>query len=171
MKRIWIIGSSGSGKTTLANALSTMLNIPVYYNDEIYWLDGWQQRPVNEQIEITKDISIKEKWIYEGNRFNDCKRDGRFNGCDTIIYLKINRFICLYRFLRRYFKYRGTVRPSISAGCTEKIDFDIIKYILFDYPKKNNERQKLFSEAIHEGKNVIVLNGIKGVKKWLNTLK
>lgn len=170
MQRIWVMGSSGSGKTTLANIIGTKLNIPVYHNDRIFWRSGWQQRPINEQIEITKEISKKDKWIYEGNRINDSKKDGRYNQCDTIIFLKINRFICMHRFLKRYYKHRGTVRPDISEGCIEKIDIDIVKYILFDYPNKKKGRKKLFDEAMKDEKNVIILNGEKSVKKWLESL-
>ena len=170
MKRIWITGSSGSGKTTLANIISTKLNIPVYHNDKIFWMENWKERPTNERIEITKGIIEKKKWIYEGNRFKDCKKDGRYNECDTIVFLKMNRFICLYRFLRRYFKYRGTVRPDISEGCIEKIDIDIVKYILFDFPNKKDEMQNLFSEAMKDEKNVIILSGEKNMKKWLDTV-
>lgn len=170
MQRIWITGSSGSGKTTLANNISAKLNIPVYYNDKIFWMESWKKRPRNEQIEIAKSISEKEKWIYEGNRFKDCMKDGRYNKCDTIIFLKINRFTCLYSFLRRYIKYRGDQRPEITEGCFEKIDIEIIKYILFDYPNKKNERQKLFNKAKEDKKNVIILNGRKSVNRWLEEL-
>ncbi len=170
MNKIWITGSSGSGKTTLANIIGDKLNIPVYHNDRIYWMESWQERPLNEQISITKGLTDKDRWIYEGNRFNSCKEDGRYNQCDTIVYLKINRFICLYRFLKRYFKHRGTVRPDISKGCIEKIDINIVKYITFDYPNKYNERQKLFAEAMIDDKKVIILNGEKSVKSWLQTL-
>lgn len=170
MQRIWITGSSGSGKTTLANIIGAKLNVPVYHNDKIFWMENWQQRPINDQIEITKGITQEAKWIYEGNNLNICKEDGRYNTCDTIVFLKVNRFICLYRFLRRYLKHKGTVRPDISEGCTEKVDIEILKYILFDYPKKKDQRQKLFAEAIKDKKNLIILSGVKDVKKWLKTL-
>lgn len=170
MQRIWITGSSGSGKTTLANIIGAKLNIPVYHNDKIFWMENWQQRPINEQIEITRGITQKDKWIYEGNRINSCKQDGRYSECDTIIFLKINRFTCLYRFLRRSFKHRGTVRPDISEGCTEKVDIEILKYIIFDYPKKNNERQQLFAEAVKDEKSLVILSRGKDVKKWLKAL-
>lgn len=170
MQRIWVTGSPGSGKTTLANMIGGKLNIPVYYNDRIFWKENWQERPVNEQIEIAEKISEKDKWIYEGNRFGDCKKDGRYNRCDTIIFLNINRFICLYRFIRRFVKHRGTVRPDISDGCIENIDMNIVKYILFNYSKKNNSRQELFTEAMKAKKSVIILNGSKSVKQWLAKL-
>ncbi|QUH28564.1 P-loop NTPase family protein [Vallitalea guaymasensis] len=170
MERIWITGSSGSGKTTLANIVGKKLNIPIHYNDKIFWERNWKIRSTEKQIVMTKSITEKRKWIYEGNRFADCKEDGRFNCCDTIIYLKVNRFICLYRFIRRYFKYKGSVRPDISEGCIEKIDINIVKYILFDYPKKDKRRQKLFNESMDMGKNVIILKGKKGIKKWIELL-
>ena len=170
MHRIWITGSSGSGKTTLANIIGVKLNLPVYHNDRIYWMRNWQQRPFSEQIEITKGISEKDDWIYEGNRFSDSKVDGRYNRCDTIIFIEINRLICLYRFLSRYLKHRGIVRPDMPEGCKENIDISIIKYILFEFPKKKKVRQKLFSEALSDGKDVIILCGIKGVKKLINSL-
>jgi len=81
--------------------------------------------------------------------------------------LKINRFTCLYRFASRYFKYRGTHRPDITEGCLEKIDIEIVKYILWDYHNKRNERQKLFNEAKNDNKNVIILSGIKNINKWI----
>jgi adenylate kinase family enzyme len=96
MQKIWITGSSGSGKTTLANIIGAKLNIPVYHNDKIFWMENWQQRPINQQVEITRGITQKDKWIYEGNNLNSCKQDGRYSECDTIIFLKINRFTCLF---------------------------------------------------------------------------
>lgn len=44
MHKIWITGSSGSGKTTLATNISVKLNIPVYYNDKIFWMENWKER-------------------------------------------------------------------------------------------------------------------------------
>lgn len=170
IQRIWIIGSSGSGKTTLANVMGEKLNIPVFYNDKIFWIENWQERPKNLQIEITQKITKKDKWIYEGNRFNDCYTDGRYKYCDTIIFLNINRFTCLYRFIKRYYRYRGTVRPDISSGCKEKIDINIVKYILLDYPRKVKARQELFSGAIKEGKQVIIISGKKDLKKFIDHL-
>lgn len=165
MQRIWIIGSSGSGKTTLANMIGKKLNIPIFHNDKIFWMENWQERPKNQQIEITKRITEKDKWIYEGNRFNERYKDGRYDHCDTIIFLNINRFVCLYRFLIRYCKYRGTVRPDITGGCKEKVDWDILKYILLDYPKKSKDRHKFLIEAKKEGKKVIIIKGKKDLRR------
>lgn len=170
MEKIWIIGSSGAGKSTLANIIGEKLNITVYNNDKVFWMENWKQRANDEQIEITKCICEKDKWIYEGNRFNHCKEDGRYEKCDTIIFLQINRFRCMYRFLKRYIKYRGTVRPDISDGCTEKIDIHIIKFIIVDYPKRLKMIKKLLKDAREDGKDVVILTGKNDVKKLIASM-
>lgn len=60
--------------------------------------------------------------------------------------------------------------PDMPEGCVESIDINKIKYIIFDYPRKNNKRQELFYQAIKDGKNVIILNGVQSIGKWLDTL-
>lgn len=166
MLRIWIAGPSGSGKTTLANKLGSKLNIPVYHRDKITWMGKWEQRSEDEQIELSKEISAQEKWIFEGNRFNSAIMDNRLERCDTIIYLNLNRFLCLYRSFMRYLKHRGTIRPDMPDECVEQYDFVLARYILFDYPRKENERNGIFADARKLGKSVIILNGRKAVKRF-----
>ncbi|QVK17651.1 AAA family ATPase [Mycoplasmatota bacterium] len=170
MQRIWITGSSGSGKTTLANKLENKFNISVYHRDSITWKENWQERSEKEQIDIIKELSEKDKWIFDGNKFSASKKDGRFENCDTIIYININRFIYLFRGLRRYFKHKYDARPELSEGCYEEYNMEVVKYVLSGYPKKKIERQLLFNEAEKLGKQVIILNGHKEVKAWCNKL-
>jgi adenylate kinase family enzyme len=170
MQRIWITGSGGSGKTTLANLLGNKLNIEVYHRDRISWMENWQIRPENEQNEIVIGITEKDRWIFEGNMFTVSKQDGRFHKCDTIIFININRFICLYRTIIRYIKHRKNKRPDLADGCEEDYSIEFVKYIMYDFPKKNNERQRLFIEAQQAGKTVIILNGRKSVKRWCEGL-
>lgn len=170
MHRIWITGSSGSGKTTIAKKLGNKLNTTVCHRDNITWKENWQERSEKEQIELVKEISKKDKWIFEGNKFTASKKDGRFDNCDTIIHININRFLCLYRGLRRYFKHRHDARPEFSEGCNEEYNMEMVKYVLFVYPKKKSERQILLKEAVKLGKEVIILNGRKEVRVWCNKL-
>lgn len=170
MKRIWITGSSGSGKTTLANSLGDKLNIPVYHRDQISWKENWQVSSEKEQIELIKEISVKDKWIFDGNRFTASKKDGRLNNCDTIIHINFNRFLCLYRGVKRYFKHKNKARADLAPGCDEEFDMNVVKFILFDYPKKKFKRQKLFKEAEELGKRVIMLNGKIDYNEWCNRI-
>lgn len=166
MQRIWITGSSGSGKTTLANRLGKKLNIHVFHRDQITWMENWQERSEEEQIKIVKEITIKEKWIFDGNRFTASKVDGRFDNCDTLIHLNINRFLCLYRGIRRYFEHKNDARADLSKGCDEEYGMEAVKYVLYGYPSKRSKRQELFAKAEKLGKKVIILNDHKSLKKW-----
>lgn len=170
MQRIWITGSSGVGKTTLARKLGKKLTIPVYHRDKIIWKSNWGERCEEEQISLVKKISIKDKWIFEGDRFTASRQDGRFERCDTIIFLNINRFICLYRGLKRFIKHRNNPRPELPSGCKEEYDITVVKYVLLEYPKKKIKIFKLFREAEEMGKTIIILNGTKAVEKWYNKL-
>lgn len=163
MNKIWIAGSSGSGKTTLANLLGQKYGIPVYHRDYITWDDGIQMRSEEEQIEIVKDITQKDNWIFEGCRFTASKIDGRLENCDTIIYLNINRLICLYRVVKRYYKQ---LKGKKAKSDLQEITFQFIKYILLEYPHKVQERQRIFLLARGNGKKVIVLNGKRSVRDF-----
>ena len=167
LNKIWIAGSLGSGKTTLANLIGKKYNLPVYHRDYISWVDGLQIRTEEEQIEIVKNITKDDKWIFEGCRFTASKIDGRFQNCDTIIYLNINRFICLYRGLMRYYKQ---LKQRIPKSDLQEIRFHHIKYVLYDYPRKVQERQAILLLAKLDGKNVIILNGRNSVKEFCRNL-
>lgn len=163
MNRIWIAGSSGSGKTTLANLLGKKYGIPVYHRDYITWDEDLKERTEDEQIEILRNITCKDKWIFEGCRFTASKIDGRLKYCDTIIYLDINRFICLYRVLMRYYKH---VKHKVPKSKFQGFTFEDIKYVLYVYPRKVKKREEIFTLARQNGIDVLILNGRKSVKEF-----
>lgn len=163
LNRIWIAGSSGSGKTTLANLVGKKYDIPVYHRDYITWDEALQKRTEDEQIEVLKNITCKNKWIFEGCRFTASKIDGRLEYCDIIIYLNINRFICLYLGLMRYYKH---VKRKVPKSDFQEFTLQHIKYVLYEYPRKAQERQKIFTLARQTGIDVIILDGRKSVKEF-----
>ena len=165
MQRIWITGESGSGKTTLARFLGKKYNLPVYHRDSVSWGENDYERSSEEQAEIIKKFTSDERWIFEGNMFTLSKIDGRFDKCDTIIHLKVNRFLCVYRGFTRWIKRRNNPRPEFNEGCKERYPLSIAFGLIFG-KGKDNEREKLRSEARERGKNVIVLNGIKEIKRF-----
>ena len=163
MNKIWIAGTSGSGKTTLANLLGEKYDIPVYHRDYITWDEAIQIRAEDEQVKIIKNITQKDKWIFEGTRYTASKIDGRLDNCDTIIYLNINRFICLYRGLARWYKQ---IKQKVPKSDLQEFGFQHIKYVLYKYPLQAPERQEILIFAKQKGINVIILNDIKSVKEF-----
>jgi len=167
MKRIWITGSSGSGKTTYATRIGNKLNIPIYHRDHITWQENWKERSDTDQIEIVREISQMDRWVFDGNRFSASKLDGRFENCDVLIHLSRNRFTCFFRALKRYFENRNSPRKDLPEGCKEEFDWTLCKYILFQYPKQKKQRELFFDDLKMARNEVTVLKRRREINKWL----
>lgn len=163
MRKIWIAGSAGSGKTTLALAVGEKYDIPVYHRDDITWDENSCERSEQEQVEIVREITQKDQFIFEGARFTSAVIDGRLDNCDAIIYLNINRFTCLFRALRRWYEQS---RGNPSKAEYQPFGFRHIKSVLWDYPRKAPQRRKIFQLARQNHIDVILLNGVKSVNRF-----
>lgn len=169
MERIWIAGSSGSGKTTLANIIGDKLHIPVYHRDYITW-----DRSSNivhtegEQIAITKEFTQNERWIFDGARFTASRTDGRLERCDTIIHLDLNRFICLFRTIKR--GHRKAKINNTSELDKQPFHAELFNYILLEYPGKHKQREELFELARTKGINVITLKNQNDVNSFVESI-
>tara|TARA_R110001583_G_scaffold40778_5_gene130116 strand:- start:9195 stop:9698 length:504 start_codon:yes stop_codon:yes gene_type:complete len=130
MKKIAIIGSSGSGKSTFSLQLSEKLNLPVIHLDKHFWKPGWEKTENTQWREFQKNICLGDSWIIEGNYKNTL--DIRLNACDTIIFLDVNRFTCLYRVMKRSFFSKN--RPDMAEGCPERFNVELIKFV-WEYPQ------------------------------------
>ncbi|GAB0150938.1 hypothetical protein [Marinobacterium sp. BA1] len=92
MKKIAVIGSGGSGKSTFSALLGKELNLPVHHLDQLYWKPNWVKTPKEDWIKIQKGICDSECWIIDGNYQSTL--DIRFEACDTVIFLDVNRYTC-----------------------------------------------------------------------------
>ncbi len=172
MKRFWITGSSGSGKTTLARQVSRRTGIPITHRDQITWMAGWQERPAEDQARLIKEMADQDQWIFDSNMFSASRTDGRMDKCDVFVHVTVNRWVCLWRALRRYWKHRKSSRPDLPEGCEEDIDWVLIRYILFEYParKRAQKREAFFEELRQRGKRVYVLQSASDTEKFLKDL-
>ncbi|HBL84912.1 MAG: topology modulation protein [Clostridiales bacterium GWF2_38_85] len=162
-KRIMIIGSAGSGKTTFAKKLHNKLSLPLIHLDKLFWKDNWIQTPRDEWIEVQTKIIEAEEWIIDGNYGGTM--DLRAEKADTIIFLDIKRWICLYSVIKRCLTHIGKVRPDMGSGCKEKIDFEFLKWI-YNFPKRSRPDIIKMIEY-QKGKNIIILKTRKEIKKFL----
>lgn len=125
MHRILIIGISGTGKTVLARALSHLLSIPATHYDKLVWQEDWNE--VSEDV-VTRqlgDVIKKDQWIIEG--FIHPAAQSKLERADTVIYLDYSGPRAAFGGLRRWWQYRGRVRPELAAGCVERFDWDYLK--------------------------------------------
>lgn len=126
------MGYSGSGKSTLAQRLAKEHRIPLLHLDSVHFLPGWVERdPAEEQKIVGKFLDNHEDWVIEGE-YSGVHYERRLAEADCIYILRTNRFIRLYRVLRRPLKYRGRTRPDLTEGCPERFTIEFIKWVLWD---------------------------------------
>jgi adenylate kinase family enzyme len=165
-KRIMIIGSCGSGKTTLAIQLSKILKLPIIHLDKEYWKPGWVEPLKNEWEDKQNKLVLNDSWIIDGNYGGTF--DIRFRRANTVIFLDYNKYVCLYRIIKRWIKNIGKKRADMADGCLEKIDIQFIKFV-WEFPK--NSRYKIIGK-IDEYKDInkIILINKKQTKLFIEDI-
>lgn len=159
-KRILVIGSCGAGKSTLSKKLQQTLDLPLIHLDQHYHKPNWEEPKKEEWNKIVAELAEQPSWIMDGNYASSF--DIRFPFADTIIYLDYSTFSCLWRVIKRIFKYYGRARPDMAKGCKERFDLEFLNYVLtFNAKNRVNIYTKL--EQVKNSKNVIVLKNDKEV--------
>ena len=166
MERIVIIGCGGAGKSTLARQLGEKLDIPVVHLDKLFWRPGWVQVSKEEFDKLHREALAREKWIMDGNF--DRTMAERITRSDTVIYLDFSRFACLMGVLKRVFTTYGKVRPDMSEGCPERIDWEFLKWV-WDFNKNKREKNYRLLEQYGD-KRIYILKNRKQVKEFLESL-
>ena len=152
-KKILIIGNGGSGKTYLAKYLSKKYEIPLLHLDKEYWQNGWDKYPVKRFIKRSRNfILTNDSWIIEGTPIPDL--EFRVVNADLIIFLDINKFICILRVLIRACKYKLFTTKDTSSSPAAKVNWTLIKW-LWNFNK--NKRSDLLKIINNCDKKPIVL--------------
>ncbi|WP_070121355.1 topology modulation protein [Bacillus marinisedimentorum] len=172
MERIMVVGiSAGAGKSTFARQLGGALGLKVVHLDTLYWKPGWVEAPTEEFREAQRQAVQGKNWIIEGNYTDSI--DIRMERADTIIYLELPLYVCLYRVVKRRIMNAGKTRLDMTAGCNEKLDWDFLKFILSTYYPRKKKMQKRFADfkGRGENKNVIELNSKQKIRTFLAELE
>lgn len=115
MKRIHIVGGPGSGKTYIAKKLSSLMKIPWFDLDDIYWdrkaNDYGTKTPEKLRDKKFKSILKKDKWIVEGVYYKWTYPS--FAKADRIIIIKTNVYVRDGRIIKRFIKRKlGLVKSK-----------------------------------------------------------
>lgn len=152
--RIAILGYSGSGKSTLAKVLGERYGYPVLHLDQVYFLPGWQARPVEEARAMVSAFMAQPHWVIDGN-YTQLLQAERLEKADKIIFLNLPRRVCLPQAYGRYLKNKGTVRDSAAPGCPEKFDLEFLMWILRDGRKASTKARYRAIEAQYPEKFIM----------------
>lgn len=162
-KKIIVIGCPGSGKSYFSIELAKILKIPLYHLDELYWMEGWVNRPKEEFRSIVNKIMENPEWIIDGNYGGTLEE--RFSKCELAYFLDLPTSVCLESEKNR----RGNTRYGFPSFLEEKEDKEFIRFIE-NFP--NEGRIKILSLIEkYDNVKVITFKSREEVNKYLENLK
>ena len=127
MDRILILGCGGAGKSTLAGQLGDILGLPIIHLDQGYWQPGWTPLSDDAWTQRVATIIQQKNWIMDGNYGSTLEM--RLIRAEAVIFLDYPRRLCLWRVMKRIWRHKGRTRPDMAPGCTERWDWEFIRYI------------------------------------------
>ena len=160
--KIVIVGCTDSGKTTLANKLGSLLHIPVYHLDKIFWI---QKGGIKQDVFIAQQEKMMQEnaWIIDGNFMRSKSFDMRLSNADTVIFFNFPKIVIFWRLLKRFFQYFNKARPDMGAGQKGTLSWHDIKFI-WNYPTTEILNKVL---AYSDTKNVVILHSKKEEREFL----
>lgn len=154
--KILVLGYSGSGKSTFAIKLGKLCQCDVLHLDKLHWLPGWKERERAEEIQMLGTyLDENREWVIDGN-YSHLLMERRLEEADAVYIFQFNRFLCLFRVIKRLLQYRGKSRESITPGCEEKIDLEFLYWVLYEgRDKKHRQHFQNIADRYREKTTVI----------------
>jgi len=168
MYKISIIGSGGAGKSTLAKEIGNILNVPVYHLDAIFWKPGWIKTERNDWSSLQRSLCTQSQWIMDGNYSSTI--DIRLASSNMVVFLDFNRYLCIYRAVKRFLMHYGKSRPDMAEGCNEMLDLKFLKWI-YDYPRTRRPEVLKKLEDLDSNTKVYILKHPREIKMFLEQLR
>ncbi len=167
MRRVAVIGCGGAGKTSLANELGRQLCLPVLHVDGFYW----QQRPDGARIESTPEQWRRihegmiggERWVIDGMKLGVLQ--ARLEAADTVVFLDLPPWRCLWGVLKRRLRYRGQMRADI--GVYDRINAEFIRWI---WSFRSTARPRILELLGECSCHVVVLRSHSEVRTYVRSL-
>jgi len=141
--RIMVIGNNGSGKSYLSKQLAAITGLPLVHLDAEYWLPNLTRPPDDWWRQKNIELISQEKWILDGNfpqggqkghRGRGGAMELRWAASDLVIFLDVNRFICLAGVIKR----NNNGRPDGPPNFRETFDRRFLQMCkaIWDFSRK-----------------------------------
>ncbi len=167
MKRVLVIGSGGAGKSSFAIRLAERTGLPLIHLDAEFWKPDRVETPKDEWAAKVEALVSRERWIMDGNFGGTMER--RIAACDTVIFLDISRWLCLWRVITRRMRHQGRARPDMTPGCHEKLDASFLWWIL-SYPGQRRRWILRRFSTLDPDRRAVVLDSTKAIDAYLRSV-
>jgi adenylate kinase family enzyme len=161
------VGSGGAGKSRFARRLAELLGLPIVHLDALYWNPGWVPTPAEEWRRTVEDLVGEDRWVIDGNYRSTF--DLRLAACDTVVFLDVPRHVCLWRALKRRYRFHRQTRPDMRQGCPERLTPSFIRWI-WNYPRTQRPHMLRRLSAADQSTKVVVLRSTSEIEAFLRSL-
>lgn len=172
VRRVLIHGVTGSGKTTLARELAGAAGLPWHSaDDEIGWLPGWRERPVEEQRELARGVAERPDWILD-TAYGKW-RDVVLPRAQLVVALDYPRRVSLARLLRRT-ATRMVTREPVCNGNVESLRAVLSRDSIIWWHVRSFARKRAQIEAFvadPDGPPVVRLTSPALTAAWLEEVR
>jgi adenylate kinase family enzyme len=127
MKRVMIVGQPGGGKSWLARQMGARTGLPVFHMDQIHWMSGWVERPLEDKLRMATEVENSDQWIFEGGFSRSYPH--RLSRADVLIVLDPPFALRIWRVFKRTIRDYGRSRPDLPEGCPEQFSPEFWKWI------------------------------------------
>lgn len=166
VNKIIILGSAGSGKSYLSKKIAEHTGFPLTHLDNEYWNIGWVPTPKVEWVDKIKNMIQGDQWIIDGNYNSTLEL--RYKAADCIIFLDMNRFLCIYNVWKRH----GKKRSDLPEYLEEKKDKEFLEFLVWIWNYKKRERDRILQlHKEYPEKLFLVLKSRKAVNRFIKSIK
>lgn len=163
MEKVIIIGCPGSGKSTFGRKLKSIIGLPLYHLDMMFWNEDRTTVSKEAFIRRLQEVMNNSKWIIDGNYGNTMEM--RIKESDTVFYLDYPTEVCIEGIESRKGQPRSDM-PWVEHDNTDE------EFIAFVNSYNSESRPKVIGLLEkYSSKNIIVFRSRAESEEYLLSLK